>query len=88
MLTLDNIALALFNLTATLLICSCQFKFSSILMPIYFTQFVVYNLLPFSLNFKVASACFLIDLKMTTSVLLTLRKILLVLSQCERYFMS
>ena len=87
-LTLDNIALALFNLTATLLICSCQFKFSSILMPRYFTEFVVYNLLPFNFNFKVASVCFLTDLKRTTSVLLKLRQILLALSQFERYFKS
>ena len=62
-LTLDNIALALFNLTATSLICWCQFKFSSILMPGYFTEFVVYNLLPFNFSFKVVSVCFLIDLK-------------------------
>ena len=77
---LDNIALALFNLTATLLICSCQFKFSSILMPRYFTKFYF--------NFKVASVCFFIDVKRTTSVLLKLRQILLALSQYEGNFKS
>ena len=79
---------ALFNLTATLLICCSQFKFSSILMQRYFAEFVVYNLLPFNFKFKVAFVYFLIDLKRTTSVLSTSRQVLLTLSQYERYFKS
>ena len=86
--TLDNIALALFNLTATLLVCWFQFKFSSILTPKHFTESVSYFLLLFNFSFKVVSVCFLVDLKMTTSVLLTLNQILLTLSQYERCFKS
>ena len=57
-------------------------------MPRYFTEFVVYDLLPFNFSFKVVSVYFLIDLKKTTSVLLTLRETLLALKQYERFFKS
>ena len=85
-LTLDNIGLAPFNSTATLLNHWCQSKFSPILLPRYFTEFLEYNLLPCNFCFKVVSVCFFIDLKRETSVLLTLTQILLSLSQYERYF--
>ena len=56
-LTLDNLALAVsFNSKIINLLIP-------ILMPRYFTEFVVYNLLPFNFSFKVVSVCFLIDLK-------------------------
>ena len=87
-LPLDNIALAQFNLTVTLLIFWCQFNSSSILTPRYFTESVAYNLSPFNFGFKVVFECFLIDLNRTTSILLTLKQILSARSKYERYFKS
>ena len=63
-------------------------KFSSMLMQRHFTEFVVHDLLPFNISFKVVSVCFRIDFKRTTSVLLTFRQIPLALSQYERYCKS
>ena len=81
-LTLDNIALAVsFHSDIINLL-------MPILMPRYFNEFVVYNILPFNFSLKVVSVCFLIDLKRTTTALLTLRQILWALSQYERYFKS
>ena len=81
-LILDNIALALFSLVATLFIWWCY------LIPKCFTESVGKCRVPFNLRFKSESIFFVSDLKRTTSVLPKLRKSLFASSQLFKFFKS
>ena len=83
---LDNIALALFSLAATLLIWWYQARFLSIIIPKYIIESVEWGRFAFSLRCKLESVCFVSDLKRTTPVLLTLRQILFAFSQLFKFF--
>ena len=63
-------------------------RFSSILTPKYLTLSVGKSLLQVNFNFILPSNCFCLDLKITSSVFLTLSEILLALSQYNRFFKS
>ena len=78
---LNNIALAVFSLAATLYIWWCQLRFLSIMIPKYFPESVEQIPFPFNLRCKSDSVYFVSDLKRPISVLPTLRQILFALSQ-------
>ena len=83
---LDNIALALFSLAATLFIWWYQARFLSIIIPKYIIESVEWGSFTFSLRCKLEPVCFVSDLKRTTSVLLTLRQIMFAFSQLFKFF--
>ena len=81
-------ALVLTSFTQRWLTWVAQFKYLSKYTPIYFTWGYGYNFLPHIFNFRSVSKSLPLVLKITTSVLVTLREILLALSQCRRLFKS
>ena len=86
--SLQSIALALTNFWLRWLIWGDQLRCSSKYVPKYLTLFEGWSFFPHSFKFRSQSSCFFFLLKITTSVLATLREILLAFNHWTRNFKS
>ena len=85
---LQNIALALTNFWLRWLIRGNQLRYSYKYIPKYLTRFNGLSFFPHSFKFRSESSCFFFLLKGTTSVVATMREILLAFNHWTRNFKS